>query len=80
MEPDEIRELIESGLDCAHVEVTGDGRHFDAVVVSEAFAGKPMIGRHRLVYKTLGARFENDVLHALALRTYTPEQWGRLGR
>lgn len=80
MEPDEIRELIESGLDCAHVEVTGDGRHFNAVVVSEAFAGKPMIGRHRLVYKTLGARFENDVLHALALRTYTPEQWGRLGR
>ena len=80
MEPDEIRELIESGLDCAHVEVTGDGRHFNAVVVSEAFAGKPMIGRHRLVYKTLGDRFENDVLHALALRTYTPEQWEQLGR
>ena len=54
MEPDEIRRLIESGLDCAHVEVTGDGRHFNAVVVSEAFAGKPTIRQHRLVYATLG--------------------------
>ena len=80
MEPDEICKLIESGLDCDHVEVTGDGRHFDAVVVSAAFAGKPMIRQHRLVYETLGDRFDNNVLHALALRTYTPEQWKQLGR
>ena len=80
MEPDEIRRLIESGLDCAHVEVTGDGRHFNAVVVSEAFTGRPMIRQHRLVYETLGERFDNDVLHALALRTYTPAQWEQLGR
>ncbi len=80
MEPDEIRRLIESGLDCARVDVTGDGRHFHAVVVSEAFTGKPMIRQHRLVYETLGERFDNDVLHALALRTYTPAQWEQLGR
>ena len=80
MEPNEIRGLIESGLDCAHVEVTGDGRHFNAVVVSDAFTGKPMIRQHRLVYETLGERFDNDVLHALALRTYTPAQWKQLGR
>lgn len=79
MEPDEIRRLIEGGLECTHVEVTGDGRHFNAVVVSEAFAGKPAIRRHRLVYATLGERFANDVLHALALRTYTPAQWRQLG-
>ena len=80
MEPDEIRRLIESGLDCAHVEVTGDGRHFDAVVVSGEFKGKPMVRQHRLVYETLGERFDNDVVHALALRTYTPAQWEQLGR
>ena len=80
MEPDEIRTLIESGLDCTHVEVSGDGRHFDAVVVSETFAGKPAIRRHRLVYATLGERFADDVLHALSLRTYTPEQWAQLDR
>ena len=80
MEPDEIRRLIENGLDCVHVEVTGDGRHFDAVVVSEAFTGKSTLRQHRLVYRTLGARFDNDVLHALALRTYTPAQWEQIGR
>lgn len=80
MEPDEVRGLIENGLDCAHVEVSGDGRHFNAVVVSGEFAGKPMIRQHRLVYETLGDRFDNDVLHALALRTYTPAQWEKLGR
>ena len=80
MDPNEIRRLIEAGLDCEHVEVTGDGRHFDAVVVSSAFAGKPVIRQHRLVYGTLGERFDNDVLHALALRTYTPAQWDQLGR
>ena len=80
MDPDEIRRLIEDGLACEHVEVTGDGRHFNAVVVSSAFAGKPIIRQHRLVYGTLGERFDNDVLHALALRTYTPAQWDQLGR
>lgn len=80
MDPDEIRRLIEDGLTCEYVEVTGDGRHFNAVVVSGAFAGKPIIGQHRLVYGTLGERFDNDVLHALALRTYTPAQWDQLGR
>ena len=80
MDPDEIRTLIENGLDCIHVEVTGDGRHFNAVVVSEAFAGKPTIRQHRLVYATLGDRFASEVLHALALRTYTPAQWEELGR
>ena len=80
MDPDEIRRLIEDGLECQHVEVTGDGRHFNAVVVSSAFAGKPVIRQHRLVYGTLGERFDNDVLHALALRTYTPAQWDQLGQ
>ena len=80
MDPDEIRRLIETGIECVHVDVSGDGRHFDAVVVSEAFVGKPTLRQHRLVYGTLGERFDNDVLHALALRTYTPAQWERLGR
>ena len=80
MEPDEIRRLIEDGLDCVHVEVTGDGRHFNAVVVSGEFVGKPTIRQHRLVYATLGERFANDVLHALALRTHTPAQWEQLRR
>ncbi len=77
MNPDEIKQLIEAGLPDAQVQVTGDGAHFEAVVVSPAFAGKGMLAQHRLVYGTLGARMERDI-HALSMRTYTPEEWQAL--
>jgi acid stress-induced BolA-like protein IbaG/YrbA len=80
MHPDEIRALIEQGLPGSQVTVSGDGRHFEAVVVSEAFRGKPSIRQHRMVYGTLGDRFDSDALHALSIKTYTPEQWERLSR
>ncbi len=79
MDSSEIERLIRQGLDCTHVEVSGDGRHFDAVVVSAAFEGKPMVRRHRMVYRSLGSRFDDERLHALALRTLTPEKWRSLG-
>jgi acid stress-induced BolA-like protein IbaG/YrbA len=60
------------------VEVSGDGRHFSAVVVSSAFDGKNMIAQHRLVYAALGSRFDTDAVHALSLKTYTPDQWQAL--
>lgn len=78
MQPEEIKTLIETGLEGSRAEVTGDGRHFQAVVVSDAFAGKTMLEQHRLVYSVLGDRFDTDALHALSLKTYTPEQWRAL--
>ncbi len=78
MNPEELKQLIEAALAVSHVEVTGDGRHFSAVVVSDAFAGKNMVAQHRLVYAALGRRFDTEVVHALSLKTYTPEQWRAL--
>ena len=78
MSPDEIRALIESGLVCEEVRVTGDGRHFEALVVSDAFTTKPTLARHRMVYATLGDRFDTEVLHALSLKAYTVAQWREL--
>jgi acid stress-induced BolA-like protein IbaG/YrbA len=78
MSADEIRALIEAGLNCEHVHVSGDGRHFEATVVSDDFSGKPTLPRHRLVYGTLGDRFDTEVLHALSLKTYTVQQWREL--
>ncbi len=78
MSPDEIRALIESGLECEEVRVTGDGRHFEALVVSDAFVAKPTLARHRMVYGTLGDRFDTEVLHALSLKTFTVAQWREL--
>lgn len=75
MNEQQIRQMIESGLPGSQVSVTGDGRHFEAVVVSSAFAGKSILEQHRMVYATLGDSFRSDALHALSLKTYTPEQW-----
>lgn len=72
MESLEIKTLIEAGLPDATVEVTGgDGRHFDAWVVSPSFAGKPLLTQHKMVYATLGESF-GGALHALALKTSAP--------
>src|SRR5690606_7079869 len=55
--------------------VSGQGDKFDAIVISPAFAGKNMVQQHQLVYGTLGNLMRDNVVHALSLRTYTPEQW-----
>jgi acid stress-induced BolA-like protein IbaG/YrbA len=76
MNADRIRALIEAGLPDARVEVQGeDGVHFEAWVVSEAFRGKLPLARHRMVYATLGELMGGEI-HALALRTQTPEEAG----
>jgi acid stress-induced BolA-like protein IbaG/YrbA len=71
--PENVRDYIRQGLDCEHIEVEGDGRHFEAVIVSEAFEGKGLLQQHRLVYQVLGDRMEK--IHALSMRTFTPQQW-----
>ncbi|MFZ5657354.1 MAG: BolA family protein [Pseudomonadota bacterium] len=74
MNPDIIRQLIEQGLPGARADVRGDdGVHFEATVVCEAFRGRLPLARHRMVYATLGERMGGEI-HALALRTFTPDE------
>ncbi len=76
MQAKEIEALITEAMPGAEVTVRGDdGRHFEAVVVSEEFAGKTQVQQHRRVYQALGGRMESQEIHALALKTYTPETW-----
>ena len=76
MQKDELKRIIEQGMPGAEVQVEGDdGVHFSAVVVSDDFDGKTMLQQHRLVYAALGDRFTTEEVHALGLRTFTPEQW-----
>lgn len=76
MNTDTIKTLIEAGLPDSSAKVHGDdGVHFEAVVICSAFAGKLPLARHRLVYATLGDRMGGEI-HALALKTYTPEEAG----
>jgi len=74
METEAVAALIRAGMPGAEVTVTGDGRHFEAVVVSPEFEGKSLIERHRLVMATVTAEIQSDALHALSIKTYTPEQ------
>ncbi len=74
MQAAEIEALIRSALPGAEVTITdlaGDGDHYAAHVVSGAFAGKPRILQHKLVYAALGERM-GGVLHALQLTTAVP--------
>jgi acid stress-induced BolA-like protein IbaG/YrbA len=74
VQPDDIKQWIERGLPGAQVEVSGDGQHFDAIVVAAEFAGKNMLQQHRMVYEALGDKMRSEI-HALSLRTLTPEEY-----
>jgi acid stress-induced BolA-like protein IbaG/YrbA len=75
METSAVEQLIRSGMPDAQVQVSGDGSHFDAVVVSAAFAGLTPIKKQRLVMDTVRAEIASGELHALSIKTLTPEQW-----
>jgi acid stress-induced BolA-like protein IbaG/YrbA len=72
--PEAIHSYIAAGLECTHLQVEGDGQHFQAVIVSPAFAGKRLIQRHQLVYAALGDRMREEI-HALSMKTLTPEEF-----
>ncbi|OGT28496.1 MAG: BolA family transcriptional regulator [Gallionellales bacterium RIFOXYD2_FULL_52_7] len=72
--PESIQFNIAQGMATEHLSVTGDGQHFEAIVVSEAFAGKNRLQRHQLVYQTLGDRMHGEI-HALSMKTYTTQEW-----
>lgn len=79
MQPETIKQLIESGLAGAKAEVAGDGHHFEAVIVCDAFAGKSMVQQHQLVYQALGDKMKAEI-HALSMRTLTPEQYAAMNK
>jgi len=74
VEPGSIEQSIRAGLPVTHVEVTGDGAHFEAVIVSPSFEGLNRVRRHQLVYAALGDRMKVEI-HALSMKTVTPEEW-----
>lgn len=72
--PESIQKDIERGMNTVFLKVIGDGQHFEAVVVSEEFAGLSRIQRQQRVNKTLGERMTSDI-HALSMKTFTPQEW-----
>jgi stress-induced morphogen len=76
--PSQVKSTIEAGIPDAIVQITdltGGGDHYQAVVVSSQFVGKSLIQQHQLVYGTVREAMASEAIHALALKTYTPEAW-----
>lgn len=72
--PESVKNGIAAGLACEHLEVIGDGQHFQAIIVSAAFEGRSRVQRHQLVYAALGERMREEI-HALSMKTLTPQEW-----
>ena len=78
--PEEVRDLIKAAMPDAHVQVedtTGSGDHFQIYVVSSIFKGKMLIDQHRLVQTSLQAAFDDGRIHAVEIKTETPEEWAK---
>lgn len=73
----QVEALIRAKLPDAEVSVQdlGGGDHLQAIVVSSAFEGKSRVQQHQLVYNAVQAEMASEAIHALALKTYTPEAW-----
>ena len=83
LDPAELKKAIEAALPGSQAQVrdtTGTGDHFEATVISQSFVGKGMVEQHQMVYAPLQALIASGALHALALKTYSPEGWEKVKR
>lgn len=76
-----IKQLIETGLKDSSAIVEGeDGHHFNATVVSPEFSGKNRIQKQQLVYATLNQYIQDGTLHAISIKTFTPDEWANTNK
>lgn len=78
-----VEETIQTKFPDAKVfvrDLTGGGDHLEAVVVSAEFEGKTRVKQHQLVYSALQEAMASEAIHALALKTYTPDMWKSTGQ
>ncbi|MEM9007306.1 MAG: BolA family transcriptional regulator [Cyanobacteria bacterium P01_F01_bin.86] len=80
---EQIVTMIQAEMPGAEVKVndlTGGGDHFEVTVVSSQFAGRSLVQQHQLVYKSVQQAMSSEAIHALALKTYTPEDWSAVSQ
>ena len=78
MTANDIRESILEKLECEFVEILGeDGSHFEGTIVSRLFEGLNRVKQHQLVFNALGDKMKSEI-HALSMKTYTPNEWNQL--
>ena len=77
MSPEEVQKMIEAGLPDCEVKVTGDGSHFDAVVIGDIFEGLSLVKKQQKVYATLGDKITSGEVHALSIKTFTVDEYAK---
>ena len=75
MNPEDVQKMIEAGLPDCEVKVTGDGSHFEAVIIGEVFEGLSLVKKQQKVYATLGDKITSGEVHALTIKTFTAEEY-----
>ena len=75
MNPEDVQKMIETGLPDCEVKVTGDGSHFEAIVIGEDFDGLSLVKKQQKVYATLGDNITNGTIHALTIKTFTAAEY-----
>jgi len=75
MLPEDVKKLIEDGVDGAEAIISGEGCSLEVVVISDSFEGKTMLAEQKLVYATVNHLIQTGELHALGIKAYTKVEW-----
>jgi acid stress-induced BolA-like protein IbaG/YrbA len=74
--PDVVETKLKAAFPDAEIQIeTRDGEHYDVTVISESFAGKGRVQQHQMVYKTVQDEMLSGAIHAMSVKTFTPETW-----
>ncbi len=75
MTPDILKLKIQTTMPDATITIESDGTHYFATVISKEFVGKSRVQRQQMIYQTVQPELQSGALHALSLKTWTPEEW-----
>ena len=78
MKADDIKSILDQQLDKCDIKVDVDGSHVNIIVVGDIFEGKRTVQRQQLVYAALQEHIASGVIHAVNMKTYSPEEWQQL--
>ncbi|MCL6436802.1 MAG: BolA family transcriptional regulator [Leptolyngbyaceae cyanobacterium HOT.MB2.61] len=81
--PEQVEAMIKAEIPDAQVQVqdlTGGGDHYQVTVISSEFEGKGLVQQHQMVYGAVRQAMSSEAIHALALKTYTPQTWAATGQ
>jgi acid stress-induced BolA-like protein IbaG/YrbA len=74
--PDVVETKLKAAFPDAEIQIsTRDGEHYDVTVVSESFAGKGRVQQHQMVYRTVQDEMLSGAIHAMSVKTFTPDAW-----